>query len=446
MVEIKKEAYETQTSIPLEKKVLVLGGGVSGIVIARFLAQLGIHVTIVEKTHRLGGGREWTAGCGTLYGDHDRSLRAVIEELENHKNVTPIMGAELRRLNGQFGSFKALIVRDNGEMMSVASAIVVAATGCATKQEGAGSNLGERIIYLPDLGKLLAEKQDSPIVVNEKEVASVTFLLDRNNEDLKFDALSVFEQSLILRERFKCQVSVLCRDLKVSFTSGERLYLQAREAGVLFYKYDENPVLDKIKDQISVKLPDNTAIGNKGREIITLESDLLVIPETCLPPVDAEYICRLLGIRRENGGYLMDDNPQFMRVRSNRRGIFVTGACRSPQGSSETQQEAEAAAQEIAALLSPGRYNFGPLLAEVDANKCAVCYTCPRLCPHRAITVEKYAQQNVYRTFGGEGTLLNAARVEPAACYGCGICVAECPAQAITLRGESSVAQFTARI
>jgi heterodisulfide reductase subunit A-like polyferredoxin len=27
-----------------------------------------------------------------------------------------------------------------------------------------------------------------------------------------------------------------------------------------------------------------------------------------------------------------------------------------------------------------------------------------------------------------------AAKVDPVACYGCGICVAECPARAITLR------------
>ncbi len=67
-------------------------------------------------------------------------------------------------------------------------------------------------------------------------------------------------------------------------------------------------------------------------------------------------------------------------------------------------------------------------------KKCAVCYTCPRLCPHSAITVEKYAEKNIYAPPGkADGTNWGAARVNPVACYGCGICVAECPAKAITL-------------
>jgi len=47
--------------------------------------------------------------------------------------------------------------------------------------------------------------------------------------------------------------------------------------------------------------------------------------------------------------------------------------------------------------------------------------------------VEQYAEGNIYKTFGIEGMKWGAAKVDPAACYGCGICVAECPAKAITL-------------
>jgi heterodisulfide reductase subunit A len=34
-------------------------------------------------------------------------------------------------------------------------------------------------------------------------------------------------------------------------------------------------------------------------------------------------------------------------------------------------------------------------------------------------------------------TKWGAAKVDPAACFGCGICVAECPARAITLHHET---------
>jgi heterodisulfide reductase subunit A len=89
-------------------------------------------------------------------------------------------------------------------------------------------------------------------------------------------------------------------------------------------------------------------------------------------------------------------------------------------------------AQEVTALLLKGTYTYDLAVAEVDPKKCAVCYTCPRLCPHSAITVEHYAEKNIY-TIPGKETQWGAAKVDPAACYGCGICVAECPAKAITL-------------
>ena len=89
----------------------------------------------------------------------------------------------------------------------------------------------------------------------------------------------------------------------------------------------------------------------------------------------------------------------------------------------------------MVALLSKGIYTYDLSVAEVDPKKCAVCYTCPRLCPHSAITVERYAEKNIYTTYGiGTELKWGAARVDPAACFGCGICVAECPAKAITLR------------
>jgi heterodisulfide reductase subunit A-like polyferredoxin len=48
--------------------------------------------------------------------------------------------------------------------------------------------------------------------------------------------------------------------------------------------------------------------------------------------------------------------------------------------------------------------------------------------------VEKYGERNVYIPPGTGGERKwGAAKVDPASCYGCGICVAECPAKAIIL-------------
>jgi len=86
------------------------------------------------------------------------------------------------------------------------------------------------------------------------------------------------------------------------------------------------------------------------------------------------------------------------------------------------------------ALLSKGAYTYDLAVAEVDPKKCAVCYTCPRLCPHSAITVGNiWRKKRLCHPRSGGDTKWGAAKVDPACCYGCGICVAECPAKAITL-------------
>jgi predicted Fe-Mo cluster-binding NifX family protein/NAD-dependent dihydropyrimidine dehydrogenase PreA subunit len=56
------------------------------------------------------------------------------------------------------------------------------------------------------------------------------------------------------------------------------------------------------------------------------------------------------------------------------------------------------------------------LLAIVDADKCTACGLCEKVCPARAITIEKIA-------------VIDAAK-----CTGCGQCVAECPQDALTLK------------
>ena len=440
MIQTISDGKQVRSSIPLKQDVLILGGGVSGITIAMVLARAGVHVTIIEKGINLGGSLRQLHIFHDSTEGADRWLAGIISRIGETENIAIISQAELCDLQGHFGSFRAKIMKADGETFLLSPAIIVAATGYITRREAPGMPAAETgIIYLPDMERLIAEATGDGLSCNGRPVASVIFLLDAVNEDMKIDSINILKQAIILCRRFNCQVSVLCRELKVSFAGGERLYRKAREEGALFFKYDILPEFFTEDGRICVALPDDASRNKEAPERINIKSDVIVLPETCLPGAETDKLCRILRTPLGKGGYFMDDNPQFLRVRSNRRGIFLVGACRFPQELTETQREAEAAAQEIIALLLPGVYRYGPLVAEVDARKCALCYTCPRLCPHSAIDIEKYAKRNVYQTFdNGAENMGYAARVEPSACYGCGICVAECPARAIILRGEAS--------
>ena len=421
-------------SLPLKPEVLILGGGITGVSVAQELAKSGIQVFLLEKGNHLGG------KALELRKFYDRPLEVQkwmdekTSEVRNNSKITLFTQTELKRLDGHLGRFQAKIQRsDQTETVLSVSAIVVA-TGYAGKRETNGIYHNRRITASPEIEKLLSETAGPPLLWDGKKVEMVTYLLDEVNEDIKVDSINAVKQALILQETFQCQVAVLCKDLKVAADGMERLYRKAREKGVLFFKYEDPPKFSIVNGQIQVDVRDTAAIQKREQWPVSILSDLVVVSEAFVPTPDTEHLSELLKIHLGNRGFLMEDNPQLLRVRSNRRGIFVAGACRFPQEVSESMIEARAVAQEVMTFLSKGTYTYDLAVAEVDPKKCAVCYTCPRLCPHSAITVEKYGERNVYMTSGTGGeTKWGAAKVDPASCYGCGICVAECPAKAITL-------------
>jgi heterodisulfide reductase subunit A-like polyferredoxin len=422
-------------SLPLKPEVLVLGGGIIGISIAQELAKAGIHVSLVEKEAHLGG------RALELHKFYNRPLEVQkwmgekIFEVKKDPQITLFTQTELKRLEGHLGRFQAKIEGPDRTETPLSISAIVVATGYATHRERKGIYGHKRVVGLPEMEKLLSETTGSSLLWDGKKIETVTYLLDGMNEDIKVDSINAIKQSLVLQDHFKGQVAILCKDVKVAADGMERLYRKAREKGVLFFKYEEPPRLSIVNGQIQVDVKDTAAVQKMEQWPVSILSDLVVVSEAFVPTPEAESLSGLLKIHLGNRGFLMEDNPQLLRVRSNRRGIFIAGACRFPQEVSESLIEARAVAQEVMALLLKGTYTYDLAVAEVDPKKCAVCYTCPRLCPHSAITVEKYGDRNVYITSGtGEETKWGAAKVDPASCYGCGICVAECPAKAITLQ------------
>ncbi len=428
---------ETQ-SLPLKPEVLVLGGGITGISIAQGLAKSGIRVTLLEKEERLGGRASELRRFYNRPEEVQKWIEEKISELAQTPHVILMTQSELKRLDGHMGRFQARVRRQDGTETHLSPSAIVVATGYTTERERSGFWAHKRVITLQEMEKQLPETRGSDLLWEGKKMEMVTFLLDGVNEDMKVDSINAIKQSLILQETLRCQVTILCKDVKVAADGMERLYRKARDKGVIFFKYDEPPKFSMSNGQIQVDVKDTAAVQKAEQWSVSILSDLLVIAEALIPSPETKSLAGVLGLHQRNRGFFMEDNPQLLRVRSNRRGIFVAGACRFPQEVSESLTEARAAVQEVMALLSKGTYLYDLAVAEVDPKKCAVCYTCPRLCPHSAITVEKYAEGNVYKTFGAEETHpWGAARVDPVACYGCGICVAECPAKAITLRHQT---------
>jgi len=106
-------------------------------------------------------------------------------------------------------------------------------------------------------------------------------------------------------------------------------------------------------------------------------------------PRETERLCGLLKLRLGSRGFLMEDNPQFLRVRSNRRGSSCR-RCRFPQEVSESSPR-RALLPGSYSLLCKGTYTFDLSVAEVDQEMCVLAI------PAKALSILPLRWKNMPR-------------------------------------------------
>jgi heterodisulfide reductase subunit A-like polyferredoxin len=102
--------------------VLVVGAGPAGLLAARELAANGFPVALVEKKPDLGG------GIAQLDGERRAFVEGVLAEVEASPDVAIYRGAEIARVDGHAGNFRATI-RSDGADTTIAAAVILIATG-----------------------------------------------------------------------------------------------------------------------------------------------------------------------------------------------------------------------------------------------------------------------------------------------------------------------------
>jgi quinone-modifying oxidoreductase subunit QmoB len=99
-------AYQLDT---FSRKILVIGGGITGISAAIDAAKTGYEVTIVEKESALGGKalnwRKQLPGAYPYDGLIEPTVGAKIKELEGYSNITVKTETEVARIAGEPGNF-----------------------------------------------------------------------------------------------------------------------------------------------------------------------------------------------------------------------------------------------------------------------------------------------------------------------------------------------------
>ncbi len=441
-----------KVDMALENAALVIGGGVAGMNAAVSLAEQGFPVHLIERTARLGG---YAAEDGRFQlsdsGEHSQAalyVRDLVAHVRSHPRIHVHTCTELAATEGFVGNFTSHLrvrkpfARPDGDGWECASephvftvrhgAIIVAVGAQEWRGAAYGYGRDPRIITQGELGERIAraESQNSRTPTLSpaagRDVPDSVVFIQCVGPAEKYCGRTCCAESLESALRLKevnpdARVTVLFKEMR-TYGFHERTYTRARERGVLFIRYDDAhlPQLTMGNSHLSIAVWEPML-----REELLLHADLVVVSAPMVPSDGARELANLLKVPVDQDGWFMEAHVKLRPVDFASDGIFVAGAAHYPKFMQEAIAQAQAAAARAATILSKPKMEVGGIVAVVDPEKCTGCLTCVRICPYNVPRINP-AQVAV-------GAIKGAAEIPAAACHGCGICAAECPAKAIEL-------------
>ncbi|HLC02352.1 MAG TPA: FAD-dependent oxidoreductase [Anaerolineales bacterium] len=426
----------TTTQVAIQQRALVVGGGVAGMTAAVSLADAGFPVELVEKTGALGGNLRHV--FSTVEGsDPQAFLRDLIQCVDSEPRIAVHLGCQVVRTSGFVGRFISTLRTSLGDEIEVNHGATILATGGREyRGDEYAYGVSPRVVTGQEFESLLAfaggqspalEGQTGATwkVVGEELPNDVVMLLcvgPASSFCGRTCCATALKNALALKRlNPEARVTVLYKDIR-TYGFKERLYTQARQAGVIFVRYEDEspPSVHMEGDRLEVAVRDLTL----GVEI-RLHPDLLMLSNPIVPPKETHKIASLFKVPVDADGFFLEAHVKLRPVDFASEGLFMAGLAHYPKFVDEVIVQAQAAAARAGRLLTHSSLTAGGIVAEVDPEKCVGCLTCVRICP---FDVPKVVGERA-----GVGGILGTAYIEPSVCQGCGNCVAECPAKAIHL-------------
>ncbi|MBN2339224.1 MAG: FAD-dependent oxidoreductase [Acidobacteria bacterium] len=404
-----------EVSLPVTHKALVIGGGIAGMTSALKIADQGYEVYLVEKEDRLGGNIHNIRF--TLEGDDVKALLdTTIRRVENHPLIHVMLQAELVESKGSQGNFTSWVKTAGGEEPEeIPHGVIVVATGAQEWKPN-------EYLYGEDERVLTQIEMENRLVDHPEEMSRAGNIVmiqcvgsrnaERPNCSRTCCATAVKNALRIKELNPEAAVTILYRDVR-TYGLAEPYYAKAREQGVLFARYEpeEGPEVALEGGRLRVSYLDKVI-----RERMDISPDLLVLSSATVPR-NNEKLSKLLKLPVNQEGFFVEAHMKLRPVDFASDGIYLAGTAHSPKLISEAISQAGAAAARACTILSKEKMMVGGVVAMVDAERCAACLTCVRVCPYEVPVIN----------------IRGEAEIDVAKCKGCGTCAAECPARAIEL-------------
>ena len=391
--------------------VLVVGGGIAGLSCSLSLAEQGMDVTLVEKAGELGGNAR--DAHRTVRGSDIPALVAdLASRAEAHPKIEVLIHSELTGLDGTWGSYRSRISvggEPARERELHHGAAIFAIGGAAVVPNSYLHGENPNVMTQRAFEHLL--HTDPRRAAGAKTVVMIQCVESRDDERpycSRVCCTHAAKNILKLKEvNPDAEVYVLYRDIR-TYGFYEKFYLEARDKGAIFVRYDPaaRPEVSAANGTVKVSFFDGAA-----DQKISVDADLLVLSSGIRPGDDTRRLAEIAHLELNADGFFAEANPKSAPLDSVDRGKYFCGLCHSPNHIEEAICQGKAAAARASALLWHGVVELADNLAYVNERRCAGCGLCVSDCPYQARKIDETT---------GKAIVLEDL------CKGCGTCVITC--------------------
>lgn len=398
-------------SHPLQARVLVVGGGASGMTAALALSDMGFPVDLVEREAELGGNLR-TSYYTIQSGDSQALLAELIEKVNAAENITVHTQTQVTEFSGSVGQYLAQLTLAEGEPVVHgygAAVVAVGAKPATTTEYLYGQS--ERVMTQKELEKKLATEGLDP---SWKKVVMIQCVGSRDETHpwcSRVCCSHAVKNALEIKKLSpETDVYVLYREMR-TYGFMELAYQQARDAGVAFLRYElpDKPEVSETGDGLRI-VTTEPIIGGK----VALPADLLVLG-TGIEPGDNGPLAEMFNVPLDEDGFFQEDHLKMRPLDFTKSGIFLAGLAHSPRHIYESIAQANGAAVRAAAMLSKQEITAKATRVTVNPRLCSFCGLCVEACPYGARVLD-YEER--------------VAQVMTDLCHGCGVCAMVCPNKA----------------
>lgn len=458
------------------KRILVVGGGVTGMTAALEAAAAAYEVVLVEKEKSLGG------FAAKLFKEYPKAppyrnperpdFESLVEALGREPRVKVLTSAKIEKISGAPGMFEAS-VRQNGSLLTESAGAIVLAAGFepydATRLGHLGFGASPNVITTP-IFEQMAGKGDFTRPSDGKSVKSAAFILCAGSRDANHlpycsttCCMTALKQALYIREHdSEAKVYVFYKDIR---TPGlyENFYRRVQEEeGIFLTKGEVSAVVPEDDGAVGVEV-DDTLLGEKIRVRVDLavlatgmvprtalgEEEIMAIDEEAdkqKADKPQDMASRLLiptriiksdtlNLAYRQGPELPDLKYGFpdshficFPYETRRTGIYAAGPVRQPMDIDFSKEDGRGAvlkAIQCVELTAEGK-SVHPRVGdtsypELFMQRCTQCKRCTEECPF-----------GMYNEDEKGNPLPNPTR-----CRRCSICMGSCPERIISFKDYS---------